>query len=148
MSHKRSLRLAFQAHADDDEVQLQVRRVGGGVGHGLFPSSAIARGAPITSMEQPRAVESEMYATRMGYPHDSVVWLSRKKAYYDESFQRQPGYRPMWYRMNHAHASSANVELAISNDGTPIWFAKRSIDPGQELRWDYGDNVPEDWNRQ
>jgi hypothetical protein len=143
MSAMRSRRLAFQPGA---EIRLQVKKVAGGIGYGLFAISTIAGGTTVTSMEQPRPVGSEMYATRMGYPHDSVVWLC-KHAYYDESFQRRAGFRPIWWRMNHAHASIANVQLQVIDDGTPIWFAKHNIHPEEELRWEYGDHVPKAWNR-
>ena len=140
---KRSQRLAFQAN---DEMQLQVKKAARGMGYGLYAATAIAEGATVASMEQPLSVKSESYATRMGYPHDSVVWL-RNKGYFDESFQRRAGYRPLWYRMNHAHASKANVELRITDDGTPTWVAKHNIHPQEEMRWDYGDHVPAAWNR-
>ena len=57
------------------------------------------------------------------------------------------GFRPIWWRMNHAHASIANVQLQVIDDGTPIWFAKHNIHPEEELRWEYGDHVPKAWNR-
>lgn len=140
---KRSRRLAF----DDDthDVQLKVKK-SRGMGYGLFASSNIAQNTVVATMEQPIPVRSERYATSLGYPHDSVVEL-RGQAYFDESFLRLPGYRPMWYRMNHSHSSVANVKLQITSSGLPEWVAKTNIGKGEELKWDYGDHVPAAWNQ-
>ena len=71
-------------------------------------------------MEQPRLVKSESYATRLGYPHDSVVYL-KDKCYFDEAFQKQPGYKPHWFMMNHGHPSVANVIMSMR------WIITRAV---------------------
>eukprot|EP01047_Picozoa_sp_COSAG01_P126298 COSAG01_NODE_55425_length_325_cov_0.685841_1_plen_101_part_10 len=93
----------------DAELVLDVRRTPG-MGKGLYTVNAVKKGAIIATMEDPLPVKSDTYATRMGYPHDAVVWHN-KKGYFDQGFQRRPGYVPLWYRMNHQHASRANVAV-------------------------------------
>lgn len=139
-----SKRLASQALLEKDaELVLEVKR-SNGMGKGLFTVNAIRKGTMIAEMEDPLIVQSDTYATRMGYPHDAVVWHNRR-GYFDQGFQRRPGYRPLWYRMNHQHASRANVTVQPSARG-PQWFAKRNIEAGEELKWDYGDHVDPAWN--
>eukprot|EP01050_Picozoa_sp_SAG11_P029005 SAG11_NODE_7991_length_1072_cov_1.635149_1_plen_101_part_00 len=95
-------------------------------------------------MEHPLLVKSESYATRLGYPHDSVVYL-KDKCYFDEAFQKQPGYKPHWFMMSHGHPSVANVIMCAADDGTPLWKTKDMVLCNDELRYDYGD-VPKEWN--
>eukprot|EP01052_Picozoa_sp_SAG31_P047666 SAG31_NODE_9639_length_1247_cov_2.814460_1_plen_144_part_00 len=127
------------------ELVLQVRR-SPGMGRGLYTLNPIKKGAVVATMDDPRMVSSETYATRLGYPRDAIVWHG-KVGVFDQGFQQRPGYFPQWYRMNHAHASRANVAVRVQSTGTGLeWYAKVNVGPEEELKWDYGDHVPKEWN--
>jgi len=104
----------------------------------------VAEGAVVATMMQPRRVRGADYATRRGLPHDSVVFVGGVP-FFDLSFSRgaASAAQPTWYTLNHAEGGAANVQMAMVR-GRLRWLARRYVEAGEELRYNYGE-APAGW---
>ncbi len=113
-------------------------------GNGLFAKKQIQKGDIITCIDHPLQLEDpEEDAEFAGYPHDSVVYFkpspkSPEIGIFDKSW-KNPNDRPLWYYMNHGQKES-NAELihTMTQFGPSVcWKAKRRIDKGEEILFNY-----------
>ena len=136
-----------------------VVRVAPGKGLGLFARVPLAKDTPVARMMMPcwdnyeRAVQR---ALRLGQPHDSVPVGTGGWAAYDLSWGTASHQPPMWYRLNHAHATLANTEMRdVMVDGCRmmVWYTRRAVEADEELCFPYdgdysmGGSVDPAWNR-
>ena len=125
-------------------------------GLGLFAAAPFAEGEPLVRMLQSSLVpvaEAALRAQQLGLPDDDSYFqrthAKGATAFVDLSWT-SPSDRPLWYLLNHAHASIANVTPAIEQPagGEPclVWRAARDIGVDEELRFAYNGDVPPEWD--
>ena len=120
-------------------------------GRGLFARRHIPTGTPVARVLIPGWMlfhEAYQYVLDCGLPLDSMLHDGGRVCM-DLAWWR-PDEEPMWYFMNHAQSTIANVKMLIGNRAAAaaehvlVWYAKRPIDVDDEIRFDYG-VVPEAW---
>ena len=70
-----------------------------------------------------------------GKPMDHAVYV--RDRYVTDWINR----RPLWYNLNHAPASAANLYMSWKNE-TVVWIASKSIKEGDLLTFPYGEPDP------
>jgi hypothetical protein len=80
-----------------------------------------------------------------GYAHDTTVTLGTV-TWWDAACPKRDAPLsdyPQWYAMNHLIKCNVLGRSFLKVDG-PVWVARRDIDKGEELTYNYG-IVPQEW---
>jgi SET domain-containing protein len=111
------------------------------IGNGLFAKANISSGEFVIGMNKEKIQkyseskwESYRIAKRMRIPHDGSIFVDRIRKRVTDWSARMP----IWYRIN--HSPNPTLELKYEK-GRVVWRAYRDILVGEELTFNYRENV-------
>lgn len=109
------------------------------IGKGLFAKANIRNGECVIGMNKNKIQryterEWESYHIANGIPHDGSIFVCRIKKRVTDWSARMP----IWYRIN--HSPNPTLELKYEK-GRVVWRAYRDILVGEELTFNYRENV-------
>lgn len=106
-------------------------------GQGLFTNKDIKKGQCIVAISSPMK-RAEKEAEKLGFPIDSVIFLSETESICDSSWIT-PFEKPLWYFQNHAtgKANSKLVRYSSPLGQSVRWVALKKIPSGSEITFNY-----------
>ena len=125
-------------------------------GLGLHAARRLEAGTKIANMEEARRARTRNVL--LIQPHDAVFWVplhrdknSEEMPLHDVAVSRALiqgcGRVPLWYRLNHAPGSFANVEARREFKPRRVisiaFYTKQNVGEGEELFLNYNDAPPE-----